>query len=62
MKLTSQAMKSDALADVLELELARVDAFVQHHARVGAQFPIELAGADIDGMDAHGSGFAAARR
>ena len=29
---------------------------MQHHARVGAQFPIELAGADIDRMDAHGSG------
>jgi len=29
---------------------------VQHHARVGAQFPIDLAGADIDGMDPRGSG------
>ena len=56
MKLTSQAMKSTGSPMSANLKRARVDAFVQHHARVGAQFPIELAGADIDGVNARGAG------
>ena len=47
MKLTSQRDEIDRLSDLLECQLARVDAFVQHHARIGAQLPVELPGPDI---------------
>ncbi len=56
MKLTSQVSRSTGSPISLEPQLARVDAFVQHDARVGAQLPGELAGADIHGMDARGAG------
>ena len=43
---------ADALADPVRGQVAGVDALVQHHARVVAQLPGELATADIDRMDA----------
>ena len=52
MKLTSQTIRSTGLADRLRLEVAGVDAFVNDDARIVAELPIELAGADIDGVDA----------
>ena len=62
MKLTSQTTQVDALADVFEREFARVDALVQDHARIGAQLPIQLPGADIHGMHARRAGLQQARR
>ncbi len=50
MKLTSQTVRSTRSPISLEAQVARVDAFVHDDARIGAQFPVELAGADIDGM------------
>src|SRR5579883_910714 len=46
----------DGLADLGEGEFARVDAFMEDDARVGAELPGKLAGADVDGMDARGAG------
>ena len=56
MKLTSQTMRSTGSPMSSKRRCARVDAFVQHHARVGAQLPVELAGADIHGVHARGAG------
>ena len=36
-------------------QIARVHAFVHDHARIVAQFPVELAGADVDGVHARGA-------
>src|SRR5579883_1046286 len=46
----------DLLADVFEFQLAGVDAFVENDAGVGAERPHQLAGADVDGVNARGAG------
>ncbi len=56
MKLTSQTSRSTGSPISVELQFARVDAFVHDHARIGAQFPIELAGAHVDGVHARRAG------
>lgn len=43
------------LADFLEAQVTGVDAFAEDDARVGAQLPVDLARADVDGMDASGA-------
>src|SRR5581483_10652507 len=45
----------DRLADLVRVQIARVDAFVHDHARVGAQLPVELPRADIHGVNAAGA-------
>ena len=52
MKLTSQTSRSTGSPMSSKLQLAGVDAFVHHDARIGAQLPVELAGADIHGVHA----------
>ena len=52
MKLTSQVASASALADLFESQITRIDAFVHHHARIVAQFPIELARAHVHGVHA----------
>ena len=44
--------KIHGFADLIEGQMARVDAFVHHHARIVAQFPVELSVPDVDGMHA----------
>src|SRR5215471_21374846 len=43
------------LANLLLLQMARVDSFMHDDARVIAESPIELPGSDIDGVDAQRS-------
>ena len=45
----------ELLRDLFRGEIARVDALADHHARIVAQFPIELAVADVDGPHARGA-------
>ena len=52
MKLASQTARSNLSRIIRGLKIARVHAFPHHHARIVAQFPIELAVADVDGPDA----------
>ena len=42
----------DWLAEIGQFEISGVEAFVHDDARIAAQLPVELAGADVDGMDA----------
>ena len=56
MKLTSQVSRSAGSPISSALEFAGIDAFVQADARISAQRPGELTGADIDGMHARGTG------
>ena len=52
MKLTSQTARAIGSGNWSRVEVARVHLLLDDHARIVAQFPIELAGADIDGVDA----------
>ena len=51
MKLTSQTARS-AVQEHRRLKIARVHAFAHDDARIVAEFPVELARADVDGIDA----------
>ena len=52
MKLASQTARSNVSGKSSGCEIARVNAFAHHHARIVPQFPIELAVADVDGPHA----------
>ena len=43
MKLASHTARSNCFREIRGLEIARIDAFVHHHARIVAQLPVELA-------------------
>ena len=51
MKLASHTARSNLLGKIAGLKIARVHAFADDHARIVAQFPVELAVADVDRLD-----------
>ena len=57
MKLTSQTARSTGFAEIVRTSRSRaLTPSCNDHARIGAQLPVELAGAHIDRMHARRSG------
>ena len=48
-------IRDSRFTDLAGCQMARVDPIVHHHPRIGAQFPIELSGADIHRVNARGA-------